>query len=280
MEAFFSSQENLDFAMYCLRLSDIQESLIKQWRGIFRRSKIDCNTRRLPYRWNIDPHHTVYNCLLEIIREEISAHHLNTSSSHVFIVTDENGVVLETFGKESLLQRMEEMNLGKGTSLDLKYSGINGVSLAKELKRPVIVRGDEHDLALFSGWTCICTPIVDNDGNVAYLDLSFHYNADITFAIPFLKLLSNKIQEKLCSTKKYFSFNSNSKISNLFDAFRLTPREKEIATLWLHNKTYTEIASELFLSSETVRCYIKKIHQKTGAKNKADFIKKITILSS
>jgi len=276
VESFFL-EEKPDSFFHFLRLSDIQKSLVERWRNLFLQSDIDPNTKKLLYRWDIDSRYSNHGYLLNIIREIISTNQLNSTSSHVFIVTDEEGTVLETFGTELMMQRLEEINLGKGTSLALKHTGINGVSIAVELKSPVIVKGDEHDLALFSGWTCICAPIFVNNNAVAFINLSFHINSEVTFAIPFLRLLSNKVQEKLFIIRNNVS-TSNAKINKIFDAYQFTSREKEIAVLWLRNKSYSEIASELYLSCETVRCHIKKIHQKTGAKNKVDFITKFTML--
>lgn len=54
--------------------------------------------------------------------------------------------------------------------------------------------------------------------------------------------------------------------------FGLTQREAEVATLLAQGRTSTYIASELFLSNETVRSYVKTIYAKTDVHSKQELI--------
>lgn len=74
--------------------------------------------------------------------------------------------------------------------------------------------------------------------------------------------------------KKIFDEMSE-KYLNLYD-LNLSPREKQIASLYCEGLTYKEIASKLFISIETVKTHLKNFHCKfkTVYFNKAEFKKK------
>jgi DNA-binding CsgD family transcriptional regulator len=54
------------------------------------------------------------------------------------------------------------------------------------------------------------------------------------------------------------------------DAYRLTPRERQVAALAVQGRTNTEIAETLFLSVFTVQDHLKQIYTKTGATGRTD----------
>lgn len=74
--------------------------------------------------------------------------------------------------------------------------------------------------------------------------------------------------------KKLFEMISE-KYLNLYD-LNLSPREKQIASLYCEGLTYREIASKLFISTETVKTHLKNFHCKfkSAYLNKVDLRKK------
>lgn len=60
------------------------------------------------------------------------------------------------------------------------------------------------------------------------------------------------------------------------NAFSLTRREKEIVDLMLQCKTNREIASELFISLDTVKSHCKRIFEKMGIERRSEIF---TLLS-
>lgn len=55
-----------------------------------------------------------------------------------------------------------------------------------------------------------------------------------------------------------------------FERFDLSPREREVASLLLEGMSYRGIAEKLFLSFATVKTYVNRIYEKTGAGNKME----------
>ena len=54
--------------------------------------------------------------------------------------------------------------------------------------------------------------------------------------------------------------------------YHLTPREREIVLLLARGRTSPYIATELNISSNTVRSYMREIYTKLGAHSKQDII--------
>lgn len=64
------------------------------------------------------------------------------------------------------------------------------------------------------------------------------------------------------------------------NGFKLAPREKEVARLWLENRSVLYIASKYNITEGTVRNVIKKVYRKVGVQDKGDFYKKLLARSS
>lgn len=64
-------------------------------------------------------------------------------------------------------------------------------------------------------------------------------------------------------------------IPRIIDGICLTDREFETSHHIISGKTYQETASEMNLSIETIRSYLRRLYQKLSVKNKIELIQKI-----
>ena len=55
--------------------------------------------------------------------------------------------------------------------------------------------------------------------------------------------------------------------------FHLSPREADIGALLIDGRTVREIADHLTIRPDTVRTYVKRLHDKTGARNSVALIR-------
>ncbi|AXI27873.1 hypothetical protein CIB87_02170 [Priestia megaterium] len=205
---------------------------------------------------------------LSIIHEELQNLSRYITSPHSFIFAGPRGYVL------SVININTQMDIELGTSLDSSHIGRNAIGVAKETRKLSIVLGREHRSNLFRGYSCICTPIEVSNRIVGFLNLMFQQAEDITFAIPMMKQLSNNIEDRLL---KFCSIYQKEKIFIMFNNYNMTPREKEIAYVWLKNLSCEEIASIHSISVHTVRTHVKRIYSKTNTFSKGEFFSKFKV---
>jgi DNA-binding CsgD family transcriptional regulator len=71
------------------------------------------------------------------------------------------------------------------------------------------------------------------------------------------------------------AFLSNAAWRTAVAHFRLSPREADITALLVNGSTVRQIAAQLDVRPDTVRTYVKRLHDKTGARNSLAMIRAI-----
>lgn len=64
----------------------------------------------------------------------------------------------------------------------------------------------------------------------------------------------------------------------MHNATQLTPREKEVLHLLAKGMTYSKMALQLEVSTETVKKHLKNIYQKLKVRNKIEALRKVKLL--
>ncbi|GGN99635.1 helix-turn-helix domain-containing protein [Saccharibacillus kuerlensis] len=211
----------------------------------------------------------LFSNLLLTIRKEIEKAVRLLPVPFATILTDENGIILEIFCY-SLFAIAAGLKVGD--NLSKKASGVNGISLAMEKHKLSVVQGNEHSLVQFKDLNCIASPILCNGRTMGYLDLSVPKECSIDFAVPYIQLLAQNIRyncEHQLRPKKNTLLN--------LDEYLLTTREREVALLWLDQKSALYIANQLGIKEGTVRTVIKRIYEKTKVSDRHQFIRKLTL---
>ncbi len=92
----------------------------------------------------------------------------------MLLLTDRNGVVIETTGDKSTLERGRKINLDIGGRWSEDASGTNGIGTALFAGKPVFVHGTEHFCEGMNSWSCAAAPIRDprDQSVVGVVDLS------------------------------------------------------------------------------------------------------------
>lgn len=57
--------------------------------------------------------------------------------------------------------------------------------------------------------------------------------------------------------------------------FRLSPREADIGALLIDGRSVQEIADQLIIRPDTVRTYVKRLHDKTGVRNSLALLREL-----
>ena len=86
---------------------------------------------------------------------------LLTGAEAMLLLTDRDGVILETVGDKSTLSKANKINLNVGGVWSEDASGTNGIGTALWAGQPVYVHGEEHFCEGMKAWSCAAAPIRD-----------------------------------------------------------------------------------------------------------------------
>lgn len=79
----------------------------------------------------------------------------------ILLLTDRDGIILDTVGDISTLDKANRINLRVGGIWSEQASGTNGIGTALWAGQPVFVHGEEHFCEGMKAWSCACSPIRD-----------------------------------------------------------------------------------------------------------------------
>ncbi|WP_055105290.1 helix-turn-helix domain-containing protein [Paenibacillus ihumii] len=213
--------------------------------------------------------------MITVVEEELEALYPFLIRPFIFILTDTEGVTLSLNGSGLVIDSLKEHNVTVGSRFDMQHAGINAVSVAMESGRIAIIRGEEHHLKIFADWSCICAPISINGEIKGYLDMSLSVNEDLTYVIPLLQQLIDRIKGRWPDPEL-----RKEAVYHAFHKCGLTKREKEIGYLWMHNHSVEQIAQMLYIAPGTVKNTLKNVYKKTNVGDKGEFILKFYPLNS
>jgi sigma-54 dependent transcriptional regulator, acetoin dehydrogenase operon transcriptional activator AcoR len=99
---------------------------------------------------------------------------LLSGAEAMLILTDANGVILETVGDNSTLTKASKINLSVGGLWSEHDAGTNGIGTALWAGEPVYVHGEEHFCEGMKAWSCAAAPIRDpiDRGIIGVINLS------------------------------------------------------------------------------------------------------------
>lgn len=91
---------------------------------------------------------------------------LPSKSRYCLLVSDAEGVVLESYAPEGLEVEFQRCGLMAGGIWNEKLAGTNGISIALEAGRVVTVSGEDHFYHCFSRFACTSSPLSDAQNNL------------------------------------------------------------------------------------------------------------------
>jgi len=198
-------------------------------------------------------------------------HYAGPQKGHIYILCDPELVTLKIFAAPEVLVAAEEAGVKPGTVFTEESCGTNALALAREHRRLVAIRGEQHYCRLFKDWWCVASPVKDsNDKIIGFLDISMHAEKELGLAAAHLQTLVARIEDRfLLAELRSRQRNGAAPAPFLLPpevAEKLTPREREVLKLLLCGLSSKEIAARLHLSVSTVEDYRKRIYQKLGVK--------------
>ena len=140
--------------------------------------------------------------LRQSCRPEIEALHAEAQATgSLVILTDADGLILDTLGSDSFAGRAAQVALRPGVPWSESLTGTNAIGTALVERRPVEVRGAEHYFEPHRILSCAAMPILGADGTVlGVLDLTGPAAIHQGHALGLVGLAVTAIEHRLLET--------------------------------------------------------------------------------
>ncbi|SEQ41464.1 Transcriptional regulator of acetoin/glycerol metabolism [Solimonas aquatica] len=137
--------------------------------------------------------------LRRLCRPELEWLHAEARGTEsIVVLTDAQGLVLDTVGSVDFADRAAQVALRPGVSWQEGMTGTNAIGTALVERRPVEVRGGEHYFSPHRILSCYAAPIIDPQGQLAgALDLSGNANVPHLHALGMVRLAVDQIEHRL-----------------------------------------------------------------------------------
>ncbi len=91
---------------------------------------------------------------------------LPSRSRYSLLITDADGIVIESYAPEGMEAEFQRNGLVRGSVWDERVAGTNGISMSMQTGRVLTVLGDEHFYTCFHGFSCSSAPLMDAENNL------------------------------------------------------------------------------------------------------------------
>ncbi len=119
-------------------------------------------------------------------------------SGSMVILSDANGLLLETVGDADFVTRARRIALSPGASWDENNIGTNAIGTVLAEEQATAIFGGEHFLSQNSFLTCCASPIFGPDGRLlGVLDISGDYRSPQNHTLGLVRLSSSIVEKRL-----------------------------------------------------------------------------------
>jgi len=215
--------------------------------------------------------------ILHILRDKEGVFQSMLPPPFVLIMTDEVGTVLYAMDKGGIVSESQNEPYAVGTELASPRCGINAVSLAKARQKDVYVQGDEPWLQSWVGWAGFAVPLrTGNNEIIGFLTLFSNSRLLRIEMYPFVKIIASMLEHEInLRTTRWGSSDFSEYLANQLERFELTPRERQVAALWMMDYDYKQIGRAIGISENTVRVITYRLNSKLHVNSKASLILRV-----
>ncbi|WP_249901003.1 LuxR C-terminal-related transcriptional regulator [Paenibacillus sp. PK3_47] len=234
----------------------------------------DCEETKTPSFSNAGQKSVYHKAMITSLHKELLKIRKYISIDFAFFLTDEAARIIDLqLSSPAIQEEFDRAGLRVGMSLAKQNLGMNAVSLAAELNSIAVVKGKEHSSPLFFDWNCVCSPLYSDGVIQGYVDISFYNGQQIELAIPLMRQIAENVGGKWMRSHPELQLLQ---LENHFEKYSLTGRERDVAQMWLAEKSALYISNELGISEGTVRNVVKSMYNKMKVTDRWQFIKKLT----
>ncbi|HEY8528349.1 MAG TPA: helix-turn-helix transcriptional regulator [Paenibacillaceae bacterium] len=201
-------------------------------------------------------------------------------SPFVLVVTDPSGTVLYALehpaGSRSHVGRIAR----EGVNLIQKPYRIQPLEMAVRRKNDVCLGGHETWFPGEKGWACAVIALREPKAQepvrdiFAYMSLFMPERNLRVDTYPYVKALALVLENGLGGCKTCWTDFADFMAFQL-EQFDLTPRERQVAALWMMDYDYKQIGRAIGISENTVRVITNRIYLKLNVNSKASLILRV-----
>jgi sigma-54 dependent transcriptional regulator, acetoin dehydrogenase operon transcriptional activator AcoR len=126
---------------------------------------------------------------------------LPNPSRYCFLISDADGIVIESYAPEGLQTEFQRSGLVAGGAWDERIAGTNGISVSMQSGRVVTVRGKDHFFNCFANFACSSAPLTDAEnhliGAITLVGTAHRSNEEIALCEQALRRASRQFQTRL-----------------------------------------------------------------------------------
>lgn len=125
-------------------------------------------------------------------------HAQTRDSGSVIVLSNADGLLLQSCGDAEFLDRASQVLLSPGASWHEAHRGTNAVGTSLALAAPTVVTGSEHYLACNGFLTCAAAPISDSRGQLmGVLDISGDYRSSHPHTFGLVRAAAQMIENRM-----------------------------------------------------------------------------------
>ncbi|MHA6531879.1 helix-turn-helix transcriptional regulator [Paenibacillus sp. BAC0078] len=209
--------------------------------------------------------------LVEVFQHSIINIKDHLSGPYLFLLTDEEGVLLSMDYSCNLESVVNRSPIHLGMFFSEKHCGVNAISEAISQGGPVYLPPEQHESPFFKNWHCFSVPLTVGPTILGYLDVST-IDADMkSELIAIAKLIPadilNNYQARLASQAAGQP------------SAHLSERQLKVLELISQGLTGKAIASKLKIKECTVNHHKKVIFDKLGVQSSSEAVSVATRMS-
>ncbi|WP_110934221.1 helix-turn-helix domain-containing protein [Paenibacillus bouchesdurhonensis] len=202
--------------------------------------------------------------LITIFQECIDNIKEHLSGTYLFLLTDEEGVLLAMDYCQNLQEVVRKSEIRVGMYFTEESCGVNAISEAMARRSPIYLPPEEHESPFFKNWHCFSTPLTLGSRTIGYLDVS---------------TINANMKSELIAIAKLIPGNMLSSLQNLAEAqppekppVPLTARQLHVLRLIAQGQTVKSIALKLNIKECTVNHHKKIIFEKLGVQSSTEAV--------
>lgn len=209
--------------------------------------------------------------LIEVFQHSILNIKAHLSGPYLFLLTDEEGVLLSMDYSRNLESVVKRSPIRLGMFFTEKHCGVNAISEAISQGGPVYLPPEQHESPFFKNWHCFSVPLTVGPAIIGYLDVST-IDADMKSE---LIAIAKLIPADILNT---YQARHVAQATGQSPA-HLSERQLMVLELISQGLTGKAIASKLKIKECTVNHHKKVIFDKLGVQSSSEAVSVATRMS-